>query len=944
MNVMIYGAGAYGKKCYEDLVNIGYVPTAFVVSAKDKNPEAFFDVPVVSKDSLLAIRDKDNVSIYVALKSAERKTIKKDLENIGFANVFTYPQTKNDIFVNSCKAYKYKYIYGAGLRGGVLFSLLNDRDIDVDAFVVTKKSANASSFKDIPVLSLDEVLQNANEAVFILALKKSYREEVLELLSKHNIKNVKICPEYIFGKPKNTKTAEQNINDMGRKILLEQQNELSCLEQVNNIKKLKMQPKISVVMPVYNPDIKWLAIAIKSVQQQTYQNWELCLQDDGSSSLEAKEFILELQKEDNRLVYHREEKNSGISEATNKAISFASGTYIALMDQDDELPKDAFYWLVEAINKNEDIDLFYTDQCCIYEDALKDACDFYFKPDWSPELMINHMYTSHLSVYKTDFVKRLGGFRSEYDFSQDYDFALRAGCATDKIYHIERILYYWRKISSSAAGGGKDFARISNISALKDYFDRKSLPNIATMATPYNYCFVPLDKNPLVSIVIPSDSEEMIIKCVSGLTSTPTSYKNLEVVVVTNSKIIDNLTSYFPYLSVLKFCKYDKPYNFSDKCNEGVKYSNGEYVVIYNDDVYPLSTDWLERMIEVMQYPKVGGVSPMTVYENGKIQYAGMITGTPGLVGTSFNGNPYKINEIGPFNHSLIRDVSVLCGACMMMKKSLFMALGGFDSVNTPTGHSDVDLSFKILESGYRCVYTPYSILTHLGNHSWHKKDKADKADIFVLKKWGKYLNRDTYFTDSQKRFLYNDFRYKYKIFSPDKIKNVNAQKDYLIVSHELSLTGAPLVLVDVVEFLLEEGNYVVVTSPVDGPLRETFIKMGVTVIIDEGITLGQNMFERFARNFDMVIVNTLACFKAVELLSDSLPPVLWWLHEGSVAFNDFKDRLPKSFGSNIHIYCVSEYSKNILLHFIKDVEAQTLQCYVNGSGIIDGGGGRKYR
>lgn len=726
--------------------------------------------------------------------------------------------------------------------------------------------------------------------------------------------------------------SSDEYNQRGIVILNNQQSEVSRQEQIEVINHFEYKPKISIIMPIYNAPIKWLNAAINSIREQSYSNWELCVVDDGSKDLRGDAFIKRIQQDDRRISYRHIPENKGVSEASNIAIAMSNGEYIALMNQGDMLTSDALFWVVKEINSFPNVDMIYSDECKTMNTIQPTHCDFYFKPDWSPELLINHMYVGHLSVYRASLIKKIGGFRKEFDFSQDYDLALRVTERTNQIRHIERVLYYWRKLPTSGASGGKKFARISNVSALRDAFYRRGL-DVHVSIKPYgNDVCVNMKTNPLVSIIIPSDNKKNIEKCVEGLTGESTSYKNIEIIPVTNSMIANELETSFCYIDNLKICKYDKQYNFSDKCNVGAKIASGEYLVIYNDDVYPRSIDWIERLLEVLQYDGVGAASPLMLYEDDTIQYAGMVCNVPGQVGTSFNGFPYDITEQSPFTHFLIRDVSILSGACTILKRNLFFDIGGFDALNTPTGHSDVDLSFKILNSGLRCVYTPYSVLTHVGNHSWKEMSKQDKSQIFCLKKWGKYISRDPYFTNSMKKAYYYDFPFEYNTYYPEKIKNAEARdaKDILFISHELTLTGAPILMMDAVSLTIKNGDFPVVICPIDGPLRKKYSEMGVTVIVDESIIKEPQLFYNFAKDFDLVVVNTLVCTEAIEALSYRIPPVIWWIHDGVEVIQNVRNKLPKEIGKNIRIYCASEYSQRLLEEFGEGYSSEIFRCGVD--------------
>ena len=369
------------------------------------------------------------------------------------------------------------------------------------------------------------------------------------------------------------------VNDYekkGKEIWEEQQAELSYEEQVEQIENFSRKPLISVIMPLYNAPVKWLELAIESIQNQSYANWELCLVDDGSKDLRCVHFASEAEKEDLRIRFHRCEKNGGIASASNVALEMASGEYIALIDQDDAIPSDAFFWFVREINLHPNADFLYSDECKTdASEQIHPSC-FYFKPAWSQFLLLNHMYTGHLTMYRTELVREVGGFRSQFDFSQDYDLALRMGDATKNIYHIERLLYYWRIIPSSAASGGKPFARLTNIAATHDWCKRHGIEATHdSVDSLSNFGQVKHTNNPLVSIVIPTDSLKMLSNCIDSINGPITSYHNVEIIPVTNSLVAEQIVKDYPYVDNMRIIRYDEAFNFSRKCNEGAKIAEG---------------------------------------------------------------------------------------------------------------------------------------------------------------------------------------------------------------------------------------------------------------------------------------------------------------------------------------------------------------------------------
>ncbi len=589
----------------------------------------------------------------------------------------------------------------------------------------------------------------------------------------------------------------------------------------------------------------------------------------------------------------------------------ARGEYVALLDHDDELTSDALYWVVSGINNQPEADFIYSDECKIDDSSQRWLFDFVFKPDWSPEILFNNMLTSHLTVYNTRAVREIGGFRSEYDFSQDYDLALRMSEVARKIVHVERVLYLWRSIPGSAASGGKSFAREFNISALNDALIRRSIPGVAVPLDHANCVRIAIPgEMPLVSIIIPSDSAQNLRTALDAIRD-KTDYPNFEVLIVCNGPLAERLKDEYADVRRLRFVHYNKKYNFSDKCNEGARAADGEFVVFYNDDVFPAQSDWIERLIELLYVPGVEGVSPKLLHEDNTIQYAGMISGTPGLVGTAYNNMPRDGGDLFLTLHRYVRNVSVLSGACCALRRRVFWAVGGFDSRNTPDGHSDMDLSYKLIQAGYRCVYTPYSELYHVGNHSWHARSGKYKADIFMLKRWGARVSHDPYFTASMKRVSYRDFQFEYKIFAAQADPDATyTGPDVLFVSHELSLTGAPRMLLYAATAVRQKGGFPVVVAPMDGPIRAELQAAGIVVIVDASVRDGHFLFERFARNFDVIVVNTQALPTVVQQLSavDGLD-VVWWLHEAQSIAHEPAVRQAAESG-RVRLFCNSAYSR----------------------------------
>lgn len=737
----------------------------------------------------------------------------------------------------------------------------------------------------------------------VAAVRQAFRE--------HGVRAITQCRSIVMGKWMKMQSAAKQLILPAPEM---KRQDPDLKKQINAFDRF---PKISVILPAYNTPPQLLEMAIASVQNQLYENWELCIADDCSTSAATKKVLRSL-PDDARIKIVFLSENKGISEASNAAIGLATGDYIALLDHDDEITPDALFWIAKEINDAPDADIIYTDECKTDEDGT--LSDYFLKPEWSPELLFNMMYIGHLTVYRKSFLEeRVGYFRKQYDFSQDYDLVLRATEQTQQIRHIPKVLYHWRITAGSATMGDKPYARKTNLAALEDAISRRNIDAGIVELPVANRVKLHRDHQPGVSLIIPTDSFNNLRDTLESIFQT-TSYSNYEIVVVTNSGLIRQMEEQVN-ASRLVYVPYDLPYNFSDKCNRGAMQAGGEVIIFFNDDVRPLQADWIEQTIEFLSFPGIGGVSPKLVYEDNSIQYAGMATGVRNLTGTVFHA--YPKDSTAYFNFpQLVRDVSILSGACLAIKRALFIEIGGFDAVNTPSSHSDVDLSFKIRDAGLRCVYTPYATLRHIGHLSLQEHDKKeqkrkkDKADIFLLKRWMKYLAEDPYFTKPMRDHLYHDSPEPYRIHAPLKNIDYGNKGDILLVSHDLSFSGAPIMLYDIAKALVAGGYFVVVFCPAEGPLISMYRQAGIIVVTDELVLRRHESFYLFARNFDLILCNTAITWPVVMQMQETVKTV-WWLQEAQVM---------RSFMQDDDFISTLRHAKNLVT--VSDYAAAGIQRY----------------
>ena len=485
---------------------------------------------------------------------------------------------------------------------------------------------------------------------------------------------------------------------------------------INEIENFAKKPLISIIMPVYNVEPKWLDLAIKSVQNQWYKNWELCIVDDKSTNKDTINYLKSLN--DPKIKVKFLEENGNISKASNEAVKISSGEYLSLLDNDDELTSDALYEMVKAINK-EDADFLYSDEDFIDTDG--NCSNPHFKPDFSPDLLLSHNYITHLSCFKRELFDKVGGFRSKYDGSQDYDLFLRMSEKTDKIYHIPKVLYHWRMLKSSTSANSKAKPEAINRSKmlLEETLQRRGIKGSVIPQGMDHYYRVKYDiiGNPLVSIIIPfKDKPELLETCIKSLLKF-TTYQNFEVIGVSNNSQEEATFALMKELEKLdprvKFYEYNVEFNYANINNYAVNnLAKGEHILLLNNDIELIHEGWLEAMLEHSQRKEIGCVGAKLLYPNNTIQHAGIIIGLGGYAGHSHKHYP-KDNP-GYFNRlNSIQNLSAVTAACLMIKKSIYQEIGGMDEVNFKVAYNDVDFCLRVREKGYLNLYTPYAIMYH---------------------------------------------------------------------------------------------------------------------------------------------------------------------------------------------------------------------------------------
>jgi len=518
---------------------------------------------------------------------------------------------------------------------------------------------------------------------------------------------------------------------------------------------LKQQPLISIVMPVHNPKGNELREAIESVRAQIYPNWELCICDDASTAPQVARILKRYASLDRRIQVCRREINGGIAVASNDALLLASGDFVALLDQDDVLAETALYFVALEINHQPEAQLIYSDEDKL--DTVGRRSNVHFKPDWNWQLFLAQNFFSHLGVFKTELIKRVG-FRAGFEGSQDYDLVLRCAEQVEPrhIRHIPRVLYHWRMSEKSAAlnFNAKPRARGAAIKAVEEHLARRKIAAEVTSSGDEDFRRIryalPNDK-PRVSILIPTrDLVEMLQPCVESILE-KTTYPNFELVLIDNETrqpeslgLLDRIVAE-PRVRVVRS---PGEFNFGRLNNFGVAQVDSEFVALLNNDLTIITPDWLGEMVSQALQPGVGAVGARLLYPDDRIQHAGVILGGGGVAAHAHKGLP-RANH-GYFSRAILaQELSAVTAACLLVRRRVYLEVGGFDEEHLTVAFNDVDFCLRLGQRGYRIIYTPYAELYHFESASRGLEDTVMKNRRFeeeinyMHEKWGALLERD---------------------------------------------------------------------------------------------------------------------------------------------------------------------------------------------------------
>jgi O-antigen biosynthesis protein len=477
---------------------------------------------------------------------------------------------------------------------------------------------------------------------------------------------------------------------------------------------LEHRPLISVILPVYNSDLKFLSRAVESVRRQIYENWEICIADDASTDCKVRPFLANLGREDRRIKVFFREQNGHVSACSNSALSLARGEWCALLDQDDELAEEALAEVVCEIAVNLDAAIIYSDEDFL--DANGVRSNPFFKPDWNSELFLGQNYLNHLGVYRTSLLREIGGFREGFEGSQDYDLALRcvARLRPEQIRHIPRLLYHWRMVEGSLADqpDAKPYARHAARRALNSYLAERGIMAEAK-ACPENeeshrVIYALPTTRPSMTVFLRYDSQQFVDEG---------SYPTLEIVHLQSG---------------------------AAAANSGAQRASGEILLFLSREICATEPGWLTEVVSHVVRPEVGAVGARLWSPQGLLQDGALILGLGGIAAPAFQGLPR--GHPGYFNRAwLQQNFSAVSAACLAVRRDVFQELEGFDAINLPHHFYDVDFCLRLRQKSLEVIWTPYANLILCDSVRCETAPSLEEAS-YMQRRWGQQLGYDPFY------------------------------------------------------------------------------------------------------------------------------------------------------------------------------------------------------
>ncbi len=510
------------------------------------------------------------------------------------------------------------------------------------------------------------------------------------------------------------------------------------------------EPLFSIVVPLYKTPLPYLEDLIWSIQAQTYEKWKLYLSDGSGKESSLKEVLRNYARKEKRIHIIENDCRLNISDNTNRALEQVDGGYVVFVDHDDTLAPDALYECVKVLNREPDVEVIYTDSDKLSENGKRysEPC---FKPDFNMELLRCQNYICHLTVIQKRFLDKVGYLNSNYSGVQDYDHILRCVEQTNRIVHIPKILYHWRMCPGSVAvdTDNKPYTYELFQKILREHYDRMGIQAEVKAVFPGVVRTVyQLPYEPLVSVIIANkDHREDLMRCVESLEQ-ESEYKNLEILIVENNSVSEEIVTYYDQVQRqydnVRVLRYEKEFNYADIQNYAAVRAKGDHLLLLNNDTWLERPESIREMLGYCMRDDVGIVGAKLLYPDDTIQHAGVIVGLGGVADHAFVGMDRE--DPGYCCRAICaQEYSAVTAACLMVKKTVFMEVGGMDT-ELKIAFNDVDFCLRVKEAGYKIIYNPFSIWYHDESKTRGAEDTPEKIERFrgeieyFQRRWANFL------------------------------------------------------------------------------------------------------------------------------------------------------------------------------------------------------------
>ena len=477
-----------------------------------------------------------------------------------------------------------------------------------------------------------------------------------------------------------------------------------------------LQPLISIRMGVSTAQPRHLRRAVESVLAQRYPHWELCIDVAASATPAVLAVLSRYRRRDTRVIVRHD-----AAEPTTLATSPvpADETFIVWLHPDSALARDALRHVAQAVSEHQEPQLLYGD-----EDSMgrfKRRVEPRHKPTWSPHLLRSCNFIGRPWFMRFDLWQRLNGPRFGCDEDLEHDLLLQAAeqVPPGGVHHIRRVLYHRRLDTQTGEADPGSNARLKEQSrrAVETHLRRCGIA--ATVApipgwAGFNRISYAVEPKPLVSVIIPTrDKVQLLKRCVTGLQER-TDYPAIELIILDNGSVEPATQTYLSALggrADVQVLRVDMPFNFSALCNLGARAAHGELFCFLNNDMEITHPEWLQELVGLAVQPEIGAVAPLLRYSDGRIQHLGIRVDPPWprLIG---DGWREPLSRRDAVRLHAVHDVSAVNGGCLVTRRDVFAAAGGFDEA-LPVAYNDVDFCFAVRKAGFWVVVTPFAELNH---------------------------------------------------------------------------------------------------------------------------------------------------------------------------------------------------------------------------------------